>query len=94
MAKTKATLDPWARLADHRSASLPARVYPAAKVHEALNAHGCNSQRIRHLPAVTGVYYEMARSLYPGATYEEVFSVVAREGSASGLSFPLLAFPA
>jgi hypothetical protein len=78
MARTKATLGAGARLADHLSASLLARVFPAAKVHEALNAHGCNSQRIRRFPAVTGVYYAMALSLYPESAYEEVFSVVAQ----------------
>lgn len=78
MARAKETLGCGARLADHLSASLLARVYPAAKVHEALNAHGCNSQRIRRFPAVTGVYYAMALSLYPESAYEEVFSVVAQ----------------
>jgi hypothetical protein len=78
MAKTKATLGSGARLADHLSASLLARVYPAAHVHEALNAHGCNSQRVRRFPAVAGVYYAMALSLYPDAPCEEVFAVVSQ----------------
>jgi len=78
MARTKATLGCGARLADYLSASLLARVYPAQRVHEALDAHGCNSQRIRRFPAVAGVYYTMALSLYPEAAYEEVFSVVAQ----------------
>lgn len=78
MARTKATLGSGARLADFLSASLLARVYPAERVHEALNAHGANSQRIRRFPAVAGVYYAMALSLYPEAAYEEVFSVVSQ----------------
>lgn len=78
MARTKATLGSGARLADYLSASLLARVFPAERVHEALNAYGVNSQRIRRFPAVAGVYYTMALSLYPEAAYEEVFSVVAQ----------------
>ena len=78
MARTKATLGSGARLADYLSASLLARVFPAERVHEALDAHGVNSQRIRRFPAVAGVYYTMALSLYPEAAYEEVFSVVAQ----------------
>jgi Insertion element 4 transposase N-terminal/Transposase DDE domain len=78
MARTKATLGSGARLADYLSASLLAKVFPAHRVHEALDAHGCNSQRIRRFPAVAGVYYTMALSLYPEAAYEEVFSVVAQ----------------
>ncbi|MCM0610251.1 MAG: transposase domain-containing protein [Ideonella sp. WA131b] len=67
MARTKATLGSGARLADYLSASLLARVFPAERVHEALDAHGVNSQRIRRFPAVAGVYYTMALSLYPEA---------------------------
>jgi hypothetical protein len=78
MARTKATLGSGARLSDFLSASLLAKVFPAERVHEALDAHGCNSQRIRRFPAVAGVYYTMALSLYPEAAYEEVFSVVAQ----------------
>jgi hypothetical protein len=78
MARTKATLGSGARLSDYLSASLLAKVFPAERVHEALDAHGCNSQRIRRFPAVAGVYYTMALSLYPEAAYEEVFSVVAQ----------------
>jgi len=43
MARTKATLGSGARLSDYLSASLLAKVFPAERVHEALNAHGCNS---------------------------------------------------
>ena len=77
MARTKATLGQGARLSDYLSASLLARVYPAEVVHEVLDAHGVNSQRIRRLPAVAGAYYCMALSLYPEAAYEEVFAAVA-----------------
>jgi hypothetical protein len=78
MARTKAVLGAGVRLSDYLSASLLARVYPAEWVHAALDEHGCNSQRIRSFPAVVGVYYCMALSLYPEAAYEEVFAVVAQ----------------
>jgi hypothetical protein len=78
MARTKAVLGAGARLADYLSASLLARVVPAEVVHEVLDAHGCNSKRLRSFPAVAGVYYCMALSLYPEAAYEEVFDVVAQ----------------
>jgi hypothetical protein len=35
-------------------------VVPAQVVHEVLDAHQCNSQRLRSFPAVAGVYYCMA----------------------------------
>ncbi len=78
MARTKAVLGEGARLSDYLSASLLARVVPPRVVHDVLDAHGCNSQRIRSFPAVAGVYYCMALSLYPEAAYEEVFSVVSQ----------------
>jgi hypothetical protein len=78
MARTKALLGPGVRLSDYLSASLLARVVPAEDVHAVLNAHGCNSQRMRSFPAVAGVYYCMALSLYPESAYEEVFTAVAQ----------------
>jgi Insertion element 4 transposase N-terminal/Transposase DDE domain len=78
MARTKAGLSSGARLADYLSASLMARVVPPRIVHEVLDAHGRNSQRIRAFPAVAGVYYVMALSLYPEAAYEAVFSAVSQ----------------
>ena len=78
MARTKALLGAGARLSDYLSASLLARVYPAELVHAVLDEHECNSERIRRFPAVAGVYYCMALSLYPEAAYEEVFAVVAQ----------------
>jgi len=51
MARTKAVLGAGARLSDYLSASLLARVYPAEMVGEILDQHGCNSKRIRSLPA-------------------------------------------
>ena len=78
MARTKAGLGAGARLTDFLSASLMARVVPPAVVHEVLDAHGCNSQRIRAFPAVAGVYYVMGLSLYPEASYEAVFSAVSQ----------------
>ena len=67
MARTKAVLGDGARLTDFLSASLLARVVQPEVVNEVLDAHGCNSQRIRAFPAVAGVYYVMALSLYPEA---------------------------
>ncbi len=78
MARTKAGLGAGARLADYLSASLMARVVPPKIVHEVLDAHGRNSRRIRAFPAVAGVYYVMALSLYPEAAYEAVFSAVSQ----------------
>lgn len=87
MARTKAVLGTGARLSDYLSASLLARVYPSEQIHQILDDHGCNSQRIRSFPAVTGAYYCMALSLYPEAAYEEVFAVVA-QGLAWAASSP------
>ena len=78
MARTKAVLGAGARLSDYLSASLLARVYPAAMIGEILDQHGCNSKRIRSLPAVPGAYFCMALSLYPEADYEQVYAVVSQ----------------
>ncbi|SMC23210.1 Insertion element 4 transposase N-terminal, partial [Andreprevotia lacus DSM 23236] len=78
MARTKAVLSSGARLSDHLSASLLARVYPATLINQILDQQGRNSQRVRSFPALAGVYYCMALSLYPEASYEAVFSVVAQ----------------
>jgi hypothetical protein len=91
MARTKAVLGAGARLSDFLSASLLARVVPADVVHAVLDKHGCNSQRMRSFPAVAGVYYCMALSLYPEAAYEEVFAVVSQGLAwASGAPQPAL----
>jgi hypothetical protein len=81
MARTKANLSEGTRLADFLAVSLLARVYPTDRIHEALNAHNANSQRVRRLPAVVGVHYVIALSLYPECAYDAVFSAVA-EGMA------------
>lgn len=78
MARTKQLLGPGARLSDYLSASLLARVVPAEVVNDVLDAHGRNSQRLRAFPAVVGVYYCIALSLYPEAAYEEVFAAVSQ----------------
>ena len=78
MARTKAILGTGARLSDYLSASLLAQVYPAPLISAILDQHGCNSQRIRSLPAVSGVYFCMALSLYPDVAYEQVFDVIAQ----------------
>ena len=78
MARTKAVLGTGARLSDYLSASLLARVYPAALIHEILDLHGRRSQRIRSLPAVSGVYFCISLSLYPEVAYEQIFTVVSQ----------------
>ena len=78
MARTKAVLGDGARLSDFLCASLFARVVPPEVVHAVLDEHGRNTQRVRSFPAVAGVYYCMALSLYPEAAYEEVFAVVSQ----------------
>jgi len=78
MARTKAVLGDGARLTDFLGASLMARVVPPEVIHEVLDAHGRNSRRIRAFPAVAGVYYIMALSLYPEAAYEAVFAAVSQ----------------
>lgn len=67
-----------ARLSDYLSASLLAQVYPAPLINAILDQHERNSQRIRSLPAVSGVYFCMALSLYPDVAYEQVFDVIAQ----------------
>ena len=42
MARTRAPLGAGTQLSDYLTASLLARVYPAERVHAALNAHNCN----------------------------------------------------
>ena len=78
MARTKAALGHGARLTDYLSTSLLARLYPASLVGEPLDGHKCNSQRQLSFPATAVVYHCMALSLYPGATYADVFDAVAR----------------
>ncbi len=91
MARTKAVLGSGARLSEYLSASLLARVVSPKVVHAVLNEHGCNTQRVRSFPAVAGIYYCMALSLYPEAAYEEVFAVVAQGLAwASGAAEPAL----
>ena len=90
MARTKAALGPGVRLADYVSASLLARVVPAEVINATLDAHGCNSQRLRSFPAVVVVYYCIALSLYPEAAYEEVFAAVSQGLAwAAGATQPL-----
>lgn len=78
MARTKAVLGSGARLSDFLGASLLARVYPPGMIGQILDDQGCNSKRIRSLPAVSGTYFCMALSLYPEAAYEQVFAVVSQ----------------
>ena len=78
MARTKAVLGSGARLSDYLCASLPARAVPPQAVHSALDGHGRNSQRMRRFPAVAGVCYCMALSIYPEAAHEDLFAVVSQ----------------
>jgi hypothetical protein len=77
MARTKAALGAGTRLSDYLSASLLARAFPSESVGACLDRHGRNSKRLRDFHATAGVYYCMALSLYPEASYESVFSVVS-----------------
>ena len=77
MARAKAELSSGTRLADYLAIGLLARVFPAERVHEALNAHDANSQRVRRYPAVVSAYYAIALSLCPECSYQAVFSAVA-----------------
>ena len=77
MARTKATLNVGARLADHLSASLLARVYPPTLMGAILREHGVESKRQRTLPMLTMGYYCIALSLYPECAYEAVFEALA-----------------
>ena len=91
MARTKAVLGSGTRLSDYLCASLLARAVPPEAVHAVLDAQGCNSQRVRRFPAVAGVYYCIALSVYPEAAYEDVFAVVAQGLAwASGAAEPEL----
>jgi hypothetical protein len=78
MARTKAELGSGARLSDYLCASLLARAVPPQAVHAVLEAQGRNSRRVRRFPAIAGVYYCMALSVYPEAAYEDVFAVVSQ----------------
>ena len=77
MARTKATLGAGARLADHLSASLLARVYPPALIEGILREHGVESKRLRTLPMLTMRDYCIGLSLYPECAYEAVFEALA-----------------
>ena len=85
MARAKAELSSGTRLADYLAIGLLARVFPAERVHEALNAHDVNSQRVRRYPAVGGAYYAIALSLYPECSYQAVFSAVAESLAWAGM---------
>ena len=78
MARTRAALGNGARLTDFLSTSLLARVYPSSLIGGLLDTHKCNSQRQRSFPATAVVYYCMALSLYPEASYGDVFDEVAQ----------------
>lgn len=78
MARTKAVLGNAARLTDFLGTSLLARIYPADLIAQLLDAHQCNSQRLRDFPATAVVYYTMSLSLYPEAAYGPVFDAVAQ----------------
>ena len=93
MARTKASLGTGARLSDYLSVGLLGRVFPAQAVHDALNAHGVNTKRVRSLPALVTSYYCMAMSLYPDVAYEEVYAIVAQgmpQLGPHGLSKPVV----
>jgi hypothetical protein len=72
MAGKVATLPSGSRITDFVSFGILARVFPIAKVHEALAATGKASQRQRDLPAHVVVYYVLALSLYMQSSSREV----------------------
>ena len=76
MARSKVGLGTGTRLADYLSTGVLARAFPAAIINEELDAHHCNSERVRTFPASAVVYYTMALSLYSEAAYEAVFAAV------------------
>lgn len=78
MTRSKADFGSDIRFADHLSIGLLARAYPLDAVNQTLDAHACNSARVRSFPASAVVYYTMALSLFPQAAYEEVFSAVVQ----------------
>ena len=78
MARTKTELGAGARLSDYLSVSLLARVYPPQRVHDVLDCHGVNSQRVRDFPASAVTYFCMGLSLYPEASTETVFAIMAQ----------------
>lgn len=78
MARSKVGLGSGTRFADYLSAGLLARAFPSEIIKEVLNAHQCNSERVRIFPATAVVYYTMALSLYCEAAYEDVFAAVAQ----------------
>ena len=81
MARTKAALTAGARLSDYLSVGLLARVYPFELVHQILDHHGVNSQRVRGFPASAVTYFCMGLSLFPEASSEAVFAVMAQGAS-------------
>lgn len=76
MARTKATLDAGARLADYLTLGYLAMNCPLEQVRAALADHGKQSQRRRGLPHEVLVYYVMCLALYRDAAYEEVLRIV------------------
>ena len=72
MARSKVGLGFGTRFSDYLSTGLLARVFPSDIINEELDAHQCNSERVRTFPASAVVYYTMALSLYSEAAYEAV----------------------
>ncbi len=65
-------------MGDYLSISLLARVYPSTLIGQVLDANQCSSVRQRSFPASGVLYYCMALSLYPAASYGDVFDAVTQ----------------
>ena len=72
MAGTIASLPAGSRITDYISLGVVAKVFPARKVHEILQATNRASIRERDLPAQVVVYYVIALALYMRSSYREV----------------------
>ena len=49
-------------------------------MHQVLDKHSVNGQRVPSFPAVAASYYSMALRLFPEAEYEHIFAVVTQAG--------------
>lgn len=72
MARTVAELPKGARITDHISLGVIAKVFPLERIHACLDAERRNSKRQRNLPAHVVVYYSIAMALYMQVSCKEV----------------------
>jgi hypothetical protein len=72
MARTMAELPAGTRITDHISLGVVAKTFPAARIHEILQATGKSGKRQRDLPPHVVVYYVIALALYMNSSCREV----------------------